>query len=145
MADTIDPTQVTPDEFAQLVKSASDDEVLSTIRSAGTKDVLDRIFQGMQERFLPEKAQGNEATVQWVVTDEGSEYPYVTDIKNGTCEVREGTAPDPRVELNTDLLSFIKLITGQAQGPQLFMSQKLKIKGDLMFSAKITSFFDTPK
>jgi hypothetical protein len=31
------------------------------------------------------------------------------------------------------------------QGPQLFMSGKLKVAGDLMFSAQIMNFFETPK
>ncbi len=40
---------------------------------------------------------------------------------------------------------FLKLVTGNAAGPTLFMSGKLKIKGDLMFAASAASLFTIPK
>jgi putative sterol carrier protein len=48
------------------------------------------------------------------------------------------------VKLTSGLVPFIKLVTGEAQGPQLFMAGKLKVSGDLMFSTRIMSFFDQP-
>jgi putative sterol carrier protein len=49
------------------------------------------------------------------------------------------------VKLTADLVPFVKLVTGEAQGPALFMSGKLKVSGDLMFSTRIMTFFDQPK
>jgi predicted lipid carrier protein YhbT len=48
------------------------------------------------------------------------------------------------VTLKLDGLDFLKLVTGNANGPALFMSRKLKIEGDLMFSAQIQSMFTIP-
>lgn len=145
MAEGQDLTQITPEEFAQMVAGASDEDIENAIRSAGTEQVLDRIFQGMQERFAPDKAQGVDADIQWTVSDEGTDHSYVTAIHNGTCEVNKGTAESPKVTLQTGLAPFVKLVTGQAQGPQLFMAGKLKVQGDVMFSARITTFFEQPK
>jgi putative sterol carrier protein len=39
---------------------------------------------------------------------------------------------------------FLRLVTGNASGPMMFMSGKLKIEGDLMFSAQIQSMFAIP-
>jgi putative sterol carrier protein len=136
--------EITPEQFAQLVKDASDEDILAALRGVGTEQTLDRIFDGMQQRFQPDKAQGVDAVIQFVVTDEGAEHPYSVTIKDGKCEAGRGASEDPKVTLTTDLLSFAKLVGGQAQGPQLFMSGKLKISGDLMFSARIMSFFDAP-
>lgn len=141
----LDPGQVTPEQFAQLVAGASDEEIATTVHAAGTGDVLDRIFEGMQQRFLPDKASGVDAPIQFVITDEGEEHPYGVTIKDRTCSIERGTLSNPKVTLTTDLVSFVKLVTGQAQGPQLFMSGKLRVAGDLMFSARIMSFFDAPK
>ena len=140
----VTPPEVTPEQFAQLVAGASDEEIASTIRSIGTDQVLDRIFQGMQERFLPQAAQGVDADIQFVVTDDGAEHPYVVSIQDGACTAARGTTGAPRVGLTTDLVSFAKLIAGTVQGPQLFMSGKLKVSGDLMFSTRIMTFFDRP-
>ena len=46
--------------------------------------------------------------------------------------------------LKLDGVDFLKLVTGNADGPMLFMSGKLRIEGDLMFSAQIQSMFTLP-
>ncbi len=141
---SIDLTEITPEQFAQMVKEASDDDIEAAFRSVGTDKVLDRVFEGMQERFVPEKAQGVDADIQWVITDGDARHEYVAAIHNGSCEISKGTVDDPKVTLTMDAVTFSKLVTGQAQGPQLFMAGKLKVAGDVMFSARITNFFDQP-
>lgn len=136
--------QVTAEQFAELVKSVTDDDLVQGIRAAGTDDVLDRIFREMSQRFLPAKAGGTTAEIQWVVTDQGQDHPYRMSIGGDACSVGRGQAESPRVTLTTDLVSFSKLVTGQARGPQLFFTGKLKVSGDLMFSQRITSFFQPP-
>lgn len=145
MSDEVQLTEVTPEQFALFVSQASDDDIAATMRAAGTERVLDRIFAGMKERFVAEKAQDVDAQIQWVITDEGNEHGFVTTIRDRRCEVEKQRIDRPTVALTTDLVSFAKLITGRAQGPQLFMAGKLKVAGDLMFSQRITSFFETPK
>lgn len=141
----ISAQDITPEQFAELVRGASDEDILATVRATGTEAVLDRIFEGMQERFQPEKAAAVTADVGFVITDEGTEHPYYAKIANGACETGRGTVDSPRTTITTDLVSFTRLISGQAQGPQLFMAGKLKVAGDLMFSAQIMNYFDPPK
>jgi putative sterol carrier protein len=141
----LDPAQVTPEEFAGLVANANDEQIAEVVRATGTETVLDRIFEGMKERFQPDKAQGVDAVIQFVVTDDSDEHAYAVKISNGTCEIDKGRADSPKVTLTTDIVSFSKLVAGQVQGPQLFMSGKLKVSGDLMFSARIMNFFDQPQ
>lgn len=139
------PDQVTAEEFAGLVANATDEQIVEVIHSVGTKETLNRIFDNFPERFVPEKAQGVDAEIQFVVTDEDEEYPHLVTVRNGTCTTEEKRAEDPKVTLTTDLVSFVKLITGQAQGVQLFMTGKLKVSGDLMFSQRIMTFFEPAK
>jgi putative sterol carrier protein len=137
--------EITPEQFAQMVGAASDDQILDGIRTGGTKIVLDRIFRGMQERFVPEKAQGVDAVIQFVVTDQGQEHPYAATVRDGACSVENTSADSPKVTLAIDLVSFARLTAGQAQGTQLFMTGKLKIAGDLVFATRVTSFFEPPE
>jgi len=147
MADdqTFDLGEITPEQFAQLVAVADDGQIVEAIHAVGTQNSLDRIFEGFQQRFKPDNAAGVEADIQFVVKDQGEEHPYVVSISNGACTTRRDRAASPRVTLTMDLLPFVKLVGGQAEGPMLFMSGKLKISGDLMFSLRIMSFFDRPK
>jgi putative sterol carrier protein len=139
------PDQVTPEEFAALVANATDEQIEEVIHAVGTKETLNRIFHNFPERFVPEKAQGVDAEIQFVVTDAGEEFPYLVTVRNGTCTTEDKRAEEPKVTLTTDLVSFVKLITGQAQGVQLFMTGKLKVSGDLMFSQRIMTFFEPAK
>jgi acyl dehydratase/putative sterol carrier protein len=102
---------------------------------------LDGIFQGMQERFQPDRASGVVATVQWLITDGGEEKPYALTIKDGTLSWEQGQVGSPTVTLSTDSESFTALMTGKAQGPALYMSGKLRIQGDLMLAQRMGSFF----
>jgi predicted lipid carrier protein YhbT len=124
---------VAPEQIAELLKNATDDQVLEGFRMVGVKDALDRTFQTMQEHFIPEKAQG--------VTDQGEEFPYLASIADGKCTIAGDRGASPKVSLTADLVTFIRLIMGQAQGPQLFMSGKLKVAGDLMFAQRVSDFF----
>lgn len=141
----VNPQEISPEQFAQLVKGASDDEITTVVRQAGTAEVLDRIFEGMQDRFIPDKARDVDADIVFQITDEGDTHPYLVAVHDAACKAGRGTVDDPKVTLTAGLVDFIKLVTGQAQGPQLFMAGKLKVSGDLMFSTRIMTFFDQPK
>jgi putative sterol carrier protein len=140
-----DVTQVSPEQFAALVAQADDAQILEVIRGVGHSEVLDRIFEGFRERFRPERAEGVDATMQFVISDDGEEFPYWVKVSDGACATSSGRADDPKVTVTTDVVSFSKLVAGQAEGPALFMAGKLKLAGDMMFSMKIMSFFDRPK
>jgi putative sterol carrier protein len=141
----IDLTHITPEQFAGLVAGADGDLILRTVRDTGTKAVLDRVFQGMQERFLPEKAQKVDARFQWIVRDEDQEHTYAVTIKEGSCEIAPGTLEDPTVTFTTDVLHFLKMTAGQASGPTLFMTGKLKVAGHPMVAVGYQSYFEVPK
>lgn len=140
----VDLGEITPEEFGQLVAAAEDEQLIEAVREVGTEKVLDRVFQGMRDRFVPERAEGVTADIQFVVEDAGQQHPYLVRVDRGSCEIERTRAGDARVTLTADLLHFLKLTSGQAGGPSLFMSGKLKISGELMFAARVTNFFEVP-
>ena len=123
----------------------SDQEIAERIGTAGTQKVLDSVFQGMTERFKPQAASGVDARIQWIVTDnKDDEHPYALTVRDGTCTAERTRAESPRVTLATDVASFVKLMAGKTPGPQLYMTGKLKIQGDLMLAQRMTTFFEPP-
>lgn len=141
----LDLGEVTPAQFAELVAAADDGQIAATFDELGAERVLDRVFEGMQQRFVPDRAEGVDADIQWIITHAGAEHPYLVSIHDRRCEIERTRADDPRVTLATDAVNFSKLVTGQASGPALFMSAKLKVSGDLMFAQQILRFFDQPQ
>lgn len=140
-----DPATVTPEEFSRIVGSMSDQQLGDAIHGIGTGRVLDRVFEQFGARFRPEHAAGVDAESQFLVRDGSDEHPYLVAIRGGRCEVRPARGKDPRVTLVAELLPFVQLVTGHAEGANLFMTGKLRVAGDLVFALRLLSFFDRPK
>jgi putative sterol carrier protein len=93
-----------------------------------------------EKAFLPEKAVGVNAVVQYHLTGEGG-GDWVITIQDGKCKVSEGTIEKPTVTLTADANDFRDVLMGKANGMQYFMQGKLKLAGDLNLAMKLTSFF----
>ena len=132
--------QMSPEEYRQWAKTTSEADIRSQVRAAGVVETLDGLFQAMQESFLPDKAKGVDAVIQYLVTDEGKEYPYTLTIKDSACTLKKEKAA-AKVTLSIELVSFLKLMGAAADGTQLYMAGKLKILGDMSFAQRLASFF----
>ena len=134
--------QPDPAQLAVMIKDMSDEELKAQLDSLGQDEVLRQIFTRMPEAFRPEKAQGVTATMQYDITTDDGVKPWTVVVDDGTCTTSEGAADDPRLTLQVGLVDFLRLIFGQAEGPQLFMGGKLKLKGDMMFAMQMQTYFD---
>ena len=134
--------QPDPAQLAVMIKDMSDEELKAQLDSLGQDEVLKQIFTRMPEAFRPDKAQGVTATMQYYITTDDGVKSWTVVVDNGTCTTSEGAATDPRLTLQVGLVDFVRLIFGQAEGPQLFMGGKLKLKGDMMFAMQMQTYFD---
>ena len=132
--------QMSPDEFRQWAKTTSEADIKNQVRTGGVDLVLDGLFQAMQDGFLPDKAKGVDTVIQYIVTDDGKEYTYTLSIKDSACTLKKEKAA-AKVTLSIDLVSFLKLMGGVADGTQLYVAGKLKIGGDMMFAQRLASLF----
>ncbi len=149
MADTETPglQQFGAEDLARLVAAAGDEQLAQAMSDpAGRKATLDEIFRRMAEHVRPEKAQGASAVVHFKILDRpGGGYDhYEVVLENGACTTTDEPEREPRVTFRIGPVDFLKLVSGNAAGPTLFMSGKLKIEGDLMFAAQLTSLFRIP-
>jgi putative sterol carrier protein len=143
----IDSSAVDPEEFAKSMASLTDDQLRESIGGPMRDQILDEIFKRMEEHFRPEAEGDTEAIIHWKIGGgpDGAVDEFETVIKNGTCEVHRGFQSEgARVTLIMDGVDFLRLVTNNVPGPQLFMSGKLKIEGDMMFAATAASLFTIP-
>ena len=61
-------------ELAALIEGRSDEEITRGVEERGVESVLDGVFQGMADAFLPDKAAGQSAIVQYDVTVAFQDY-----------------------------------------------------------------------
>jgi putative sterol carrier protein len=128
-------------ELAALIEGRSDEEITRGVQQRGVDAVMDDVFQGMTEAFLPEKAAGQSAIVQYDVTVAGEPHSYQLNIGGGKCEVAKGRAGTPRVTLTLALPDFLRVVAGKLPPVQAFMTGKLKLQGDMMIATAMQTWF----
>jgi putative sterol carrier protein len=139
-----DPSAVRPEQFAALVRDASDEQLEAGFRE-NREVLLEEIFRRMPEQFDPERAAGVEAVIEWQVTrPDGEPDRWQLAIRDGTCTLaRDGTAK-PDVSLRVAPVDFVKLITGVDAGPKMFVFGRLRIRGNVMLAARMQGWFRMP-
>jgi putative sterol carrier protein len=94
----------------------------------------------MQKAFMPEKAPGIDAVIQYNLT--GAEASdWIITIKDGKCAVEQGKSPNPKMTLMADSQDYKDIIMGKLNAMTAFMQGKVKVSGDLNLAMKLTSYF----
>jgi putative sterol carrier protein len=141
-------TEVDPAAFAKVIADTPDDQLAAGMASENRALVLEEIFKRMEEHFDAEGARDTEAIVDWKIWDrpDGGYDHWRVEIANGSCRVHPEPGDDgsARVTFKVKPVDFLKLVTGNASGPQMFITGRLKIDGDLMFAARVQGFFKVP-
>ena len=135
-------------QLSKLVAGATDEQLAEGMSDPESrKATLDEIFRRMAEHVEPSKAKGNDAVIHWKILDrpDGGYDHFEVVLDDGACTVTDSPSREPRVTFRIGPVEFLRLVSGNANGPMLFMSGKLKIEGDLMFASTLTSLFRIPK
>lgn len=99
---------------------------------------FDLIEEGLKNDDLKKKfiKQTNSVIQFQLKNAEGKEKTWHLDLKNeGT--IKAGTAPKADITLIVSDKDFANLVEGKANAQKLFMSGKLKVKGNVMKAASI--------
>ncbi|MBU8858188.1 SCP2 sterol-binding domain-containing protein [Micromonospora marina] len=138
---------VGPKEFAQLVKSTPDAKIAEIMSGEARGKILSEVFNRMPTLFRADRAGATNAVIHWNITGrpDGGTDTYEIVIENGTCTVSETATRDPKLSLTMGPVEFLKIVSGGANPVMMFMTGKLKAKGDLGLAANIANLFDIPK
>jgi putative sterol carrier protein len=143
----VDVSQVDADEFAKNIGTATDEQLAEAMSGPMRDQILDEIFNRMATHFRADKAADTEAVIHWRIggRPDGGHDEFETVIAGGACEAHRGFGSEAaRVTFTIGGPEFLRLVSGNAAGPMLFMSGKLKIEGDLIFAATTASLFEIP-
>lgn len=140
-------TSVDPKQFAQLVRSTPDAKIAEVMQGDQRSKILGEVFGRMPSLFRADRAGATNAVIHWNITGrpDGGTDTYEVVIENGTCTASETPQRDPKLSLTMGPVEFLKIVSGNANPVMLFMSGKLKAKGDLGLAANIANLFNIPK
>jgi putative sterol carrier protein len=131
-------------ELAKLIEGRTDDEIVKGVEQMGPEGVLTSIFEGMRDAFMPDKAAGRAAVIQYDVKLGDAVHTWQLRVKDGTCTPSKGAGEKASVVLAVALPDFLKLVSGKLNGVQAFFSGKLKVNGDVMLAQTMQGWFLKP-
>ncbi|TQM64478.1 SCP2 sterol-binding domain-containing protein [Humibacillus xanthopallidus] len=150
----IDFRTATPDELAAIdpadfidsVKAMSDRELKELMEGPNRGPIIESIFTRMPQIFRPERAGSASATTHWTLTGgpDGGSDDYTVRVADGVCTVLPGHDGDSTLGLTMAPVDFIKLITKTGNPVMMFMTGKLKARGDVALAANLAGWFDVP-
>ncbi|GAA3280690.1 MULTISPECIES: SCP2 sterol-binding domain-containing protein [Dactylosporangium] len=142
-----DFSNIDPKQFAAYVKSASDSQLADIMNSPQRKTILDTIFSRFPELFRADRAGSTNAIIHWNITGapDGGADSYELVIANGACVLSPSPDQEPKLAITVGPVDFLKVVSGVGNPMMMFMTGKLKAKGDLGLAANIANLFDIPK
>jgi SCP-2 sterol transfer family len=136
-----------PAQFAQMVKTASDAQITEVMGGDLRPKILDSVFNRMPTLFRADRAGSTNAVIHWIVggRPDGGSDTYEIVIADGTCKLSQAPENEPKLALTMGPVEFLKVVSGNGNPVMMFMTGKLKAKGDLGLAANIANLFNIPK
>lgn len=134
-----------PAQYAALVRNTTDDQLAAGLR-ANRDVILGQIFTRMAEHLDPDKARDAEAVIEWRIggRDGGGHDRYQVIVTHGTCAIEREGGHEPSAVFTIGPVEFLRLVTGNVNGPELFLTGRITVEGDLMLAAVAQSWFRVP-
>ncbi|PWV82076.1 SCP-2 sterol transfer family protein [Prauserella marina] len=143
----VELSSLSTEVLADIVAKASKDQIKGIAAHQGLRAVfLDEIFRRMSEHFVPERAKHISIVVGWrFPSDEYAFDRFQTVIEDGRCVSSAdcGRTPDTTITVAVD--DFIRMATGNALAAAMFVTGKVKVKGEYAPAVRLSGYFDIPK
>ena len=143
MATETQPTSFDTETLARLVRDTPDEELKAGLR-ANREPLLEEIFRRFPER-LSQSGRREDVSIEWRIRrDDGEPDRWFVVVENGQCRAGREIETVPRLVIEVGTLGFVKLVTGTANPIQMFMTGRIKVRGDLVLAARLQSLFTIP-
>jgi hypothetical protein len=140
--------RLTSRQLARLVSRTSRADLDRAVRERDVRlALLGEIFHRMQEHLRPQRAQHMRALVRWRFsggTGAGGYDRYETLFAYGSCSLTRESPEPPRLTITMQPADFIRLAAGRTDPALLYLSGKIRVRGDVAFAAGLIGFFDLP-
>jgi len=103
-------------------------------------DSIDNLMAVLRVGFNPAAAGDIKATLQFEFSGEVQGSCYLV-IEDGAIRAMSGTAKDPDLTIKSPFEVWADIITGKANGTQMFMEQKYSADGDIDLLMKFSKLF----
>jgi hypothetical protein len=137
---------IDPADFIAAVRAMSDRDLKELMAGPNRTTIVESIFSRMPQLFRPDRAGSTSATTHWTLTGraDGGCDEWTVRVADGVCTAVRGLQGESTLGLTMAPFDFIKLITKTGNPVMMFMTGKLKVRGDIALAATLASWFDVP-
>mmetsp|Transcript_51985 Transcript_51985/g.111139 ORF Transcript_51985/g.111139 Transcript_51985/m.111139 type:complete len:110 (-) Transcript_51985:50-379(-) len=96
------------------------------------------VFKELAKRINADMVKQVGVVYRFDITDGDAKKSWMVDLKNGSGKITEGEGKAQCTIIMSDS-NFVKLMNGSLNPMEAFMGGKLKIRGDLMASQKLSA------
>jgi len=99
---------------------------------------IEDLMERMPGAFLPEKAEGVNAVIQFNLGEGGE---WTCTIRDKKCSVEKGNVDDATLTVTSEASDYIDMITGKLNPMTAIATKKVVLKGDLNLAMKYMGLF----
>lgn len=144
-AQALDLSGLDPAELAEAVGGMSDEQLREVMAGELRGAALDEVFRRFPEFVDPARTADVEAAIEWVIAGPGpAEDRFLVVLDHGHCRAGRDVEAEPQLSLRLDAVDFLRLVTGSGNPPAMFITGRLKVRGDSELAMNVASFFRIP-
>ncbi len=98
----------------------------------------------LPKTFLPERAEGVQASLQLRLTGEQA-GEWVVTIADKKCSVKAGKVENPTLTIEASTQDVMEVFTGKVDPMKAYMQGKLRVSGNLMQAPRLLGLFSAEK
>lgn len=99
---------------------------------------VEDLMERMPGAFLPEKAEGVDAVIQFNLGEGGE---WTCTIRDKKCSVEKGSVDEVSLTVTSEASDYIDMITGKLNPMTAIATKKVILKGDLNLAMKYMGLF----
>ncbi len=132
-------------ELAQAVGEMSDEQLGEVMSSELRAPALDEVFRRFPEFVDPDRTSHVDAAIEWIIAGPGTaEDRFLVVLDHGRCSSGRDLDAQPQLTLELDAVDFLRLVTGSGNPAAMFITGRLKVRGDGDLAMNVASFFRIP-
>jgi putative sterol carrier protein len=140
-----EPQGFDTETLARLVRSTPTDTLKQGLK-VNRDALISEIFRRFPERLSDEGRRARGA-IKWKITgrEDGGADRWFLVIEDGEARAGRDLDVEPRATITLDALTFLQVVTGNANPAVLFLRRRIKVNGDLLFAARMERLFEVPR
>jgi putative sterol carrier protein len=104
---------------------------------------IDDYLRSMEKTFVPERAQGKHAVLQYVFSGSQTGACYAL-IEDGCLRVVRGEHPAPTVTVSCDFDLFLRIVAYEEDGLLAYEDGRYRVEGDILTLMESDTWFARP-